>query len=74
MADKSDLKMWGLKAASEAGGTTTLIEVAKRIWKNHELELRKSGDLFHKWQNDMGWAATELRKEGKMGEGWTVGT
>jgi hypothetical protein len=33
------------------------------LWKKHEPELRKSGDLFYTWQYGMRWAATELRKQ-----------
>jgi hypothetical protein len=36
------------------------------VWKNHENELRRSGDLFFTWQYDIRWTATQLRKEGVM--------
>ena len=72
MADKSDLKGWVVEALRAAGGSSSLIEVAKHIWDNHEDELRRSGDLFYKWQYDMRWAATVLRGEGVMTEGWAL--
>ena len=72
MADKSDLKDWVVEALRAAGGSSSLIEVAKHIWANHEDELRHSGDLFYKWQYDMRWAATVLRNEGVMTEGWAL--
>ena len=72
MASKEDLKVWVLDALTEAGGSSSPTEVAKHIWANHEGELRASGDLFYKWQYDMRWAATSLRREGKMGNGWTL--
>ncbi|MBS0564740.1 MAG: hypothetical protein JSR87_09770 [Proteobacteria bacterium] len=72
MVDKEDLKRWVLDALHSEGGSSSLIEVAKHIWEHHEAELRRSGDLFFKWQYDMRWAATALRNEGKMGAGWTL--
>ncbi len=72
MADREDLKRWVVDALNEAGGRSSLIEVAKHIWDSHEGELRGSGDLFYKWQYDMRWAATALRKEGIMADGWSL--
>ena len=72
MATKDDLKSWVLDAIREAGGASSPIDVAKHIWKHHEQDLRASGDLFYKWQYDMRWAATSLRKEGKLGSGWNL--
>ena len=43
-----------------------MLEVGKYIWDHHESELRRSGDLFYKWQYDMRWAANHLRKTGVM--------
>ena len=48
------------------GGTATMIEVAEFIWANNEEDLRRSGDLFFRWQYVMRWSATTLRKEGVM--------
>ena len=48
------------------GGNAKLIDIAKWIWRNHEADLRASGDLFYKWQYDMRWAALELRKQGRL--------
>jgi hypothetical protein len=48
------------------GGAAPLVEVAKDIWKNHEEQLRASGDLFYTWQYDMRWAAQRLRDAHKL--------
>lgn len=64
MATKHDLSDWVHAALKELGGTGRLVDVAKAIWKNHEAELRASGDLFFTWQYDMRWAATRLRRAG----------
>lgn len=66
MASKSDLVDWVKAALSEAGGSASLLYVAKYIWERHEQQLRASGNLFYTWQYDMRWAATELRRRGIM--------
>jgi hypothetical protein len=66
VAIKSDLKTWILEALTVHGGSATLVQVATHIWENHEEDLRTSGDLFYRWQYEMRWAATELRKAGKL--------
>jgi hypothetical protein len=66
VATKSDLKTWVLDAFAVHGGSATLVQVAIHIWDNHEEDLRTSGDLFYRWQYEMRWAATELRKSGKL--------
>ncbi|MBK5928310.1 hypothetical protein [Rhodobaculum claviforme] len=71
MADRTDLKVRVMDAITAAGGEACLVDVAKHLRNEHETELRASGDLFFTWQHDMRWAATLLRKEGKMGKGGT---
>jgi hypothetical protein len=66
LATKNDIKDWVLDALSKHGGSATLVQVATHIWDKHEEDLRASGDLFYTWQYDVRWAATELRKSGKM--------
>ena len=48
------------------GGSGTVVEICKAFWKQFESDLRQSGDLFYTWQYDIRWAATTLRKLGKM--------
>jgi hypothetical protein len=66
MIGRDDLKNWVAESLSIAGGSATIVDVAKHIWTTREAELRASGDLFFTWQYDMRWAATRLRKEGKI--------
>jgi hypothetical protein len=66
MANREDLVRWVYQAVEENGGEASLIEVAKHIWKNHESDLKSSGDLFYTWQYDMRWAAQHLRDENKF--------
>lgn len=53
-------------AIKEMGGQTDIINVCKYIWEQHASELQAAGDLFYSWQYDIRWAATELRKTGRM--------
>lgn len=48
------------------GGRGAIVPVCKKFWAKHENELKNSGDLFYTWQYDIRWAATTLRKTGRM--------
>jgi len=63
MATRSDLKKWLIEALEAQGGQARIIDVCKYVWDKHEIDLRRSGDLFYSWQYDIRWAATQLRKE-----------
>jgi len=47
-------------------GKANIIDIAKYIHKNYENLLKNSGDIYYSWQYDYRWAATQLRKEGKI--------
>ena len=64
---------WVVDALREAGGTATIVFVAKYIWENHSDDLRASdNDLFYTWQYDMRWAAQRLRDNGTMAPAQTT--
>ena len=69
MSGRSDLPGWVSEAISELGGSAKVVEVAKVIWKNHEADLRGSGNLFYTWQYDMRWAPQQLQIDGKLLKG-----
>ena len=66
MATRLDLADWVLAALNLHGGQASIIAVAKYIWDHHRLDLEGSGTLFYTWQYDMRWAATRLRRRGKL--------
>ena len=66
MAKKHDLPEWLYDSLDALGGKATIVEACKHVWKNHEQDLRRSGDLFYTWQYDIRWAATLLRRSGQM--------
>ncbi len=77
MVSRADLKAWIVEALDELGGEARQIEVAKVVWRRHENTLREGGDIFYRWQYDLRWAATVLRKEGRLaingrGEPWRL--
>jgi hypothetical protein len=62
LATTRTLEQWIQAALRSLGGSATIVDVSKEIWKEHESDLRSSGDLFYTWQYDMRWAALVLRK------------
>lgn len=48
------------------GGRAKIIDIFKKFWRDYYDELSKSGDLFYTWNYDIRWAATKLRKAGRM--------
>jgi hypothetical protein len=63
---RNDTKEWVLVALSSLGRKAWATDVAKYIWENYETDLRLSGSMLYTWQYDVRWAATTLRKEGKL--------
>jgi hypothetical protein len=79
VAGRQDLRAWVLEALNNLGGSGSVVEVSREVWKSHEPDLRSSGNLFYTWQYDIRWAAQVLRDEGKLkgvegkrGEPWTL--
>jgi len=66
MVEKTYLIEWLLEALKSLGGRGSIVDICEYVWKKHENELRDSEDLFYTWQYDIRWAATELRKRGKI--------
>ncbi|MYC67238.1 MAG: hypothetical protein F4X12_12985 [Acidobacteriia bacterium] len=66
MVRRGDLKNWTVLALGSLGGAAHHIVVAKRIWEEHEDEIRASGDLLYTWQYELRWAVYSLRKDGRV--------
>ena len=65
MVSKNDLTDWVVEALKANNGTGSILYVAQHIWEHHKRDLEGS-PLFYSWQYDMRWAATELRKKGRL--------
>jgi hypothetical protein len=66
MATKLDLGGWIVEALRANDGSARLVEICRHVWEHHEVDLRRSGDLFYTWQYDIRWAATNLRHTGVL--------
>lgn len=60
------LSEWVLNALIALRGQATIKDVHKHIWKHHQKEIESSEDLFYNWQYEVRWAASKLRKDGRM--------
>ena len=65
MIDRRDMEGCVLQAVAAHGGRATVLEVAKHVWENHKRAIEGSPFLYS-WQYDARWAATSLRKQGKL--------
>lgn len=63
---RADLIDLVLEALSHYGGKAKIAKVAEYIWRKKKAELELSEPLLYTWQYDMRWAATFLRKKGKI--------
>lgn len=79
MVVKQDLTTLVVEALRRLGGSGTVVDVCREVWRLHESDLRGSGDLFFTWQYDIRWAAQVLRHEGTLeptvkgpGSRWTL--
>lgn len=72
MADQvalAALEKWVVEALKKNGGSAYLLDVARFLWDHHEKDIRQHENLVYTWQYDMRWAATSLRKKGRLSEG-----
>lgn len=67
MKYQEKLQLWVREALGALGGESSVNDVAKHIWDNHQGNLKLEGDRFYSWQYDMRWAAQQLCEEGMAG-------
>lgn len=63
---RETLKPMVARVLESSGRRMTIVEVAEELWRKHELDFKKEGDLFYIWQYEMRWAAQLLVDEGKV--------
>lgn len=66
VATRRDLSKWVEDALRRRGGSATIAQVCKEVWKAHEHDLRTNEQLLYTWQYDIRWAATRLRHKGRI--------
>ena len=54
------------KTLKELGGSANMMDVFRKFWNEHKDKLKETDDIFYTWNYDIRWAATQLRKQGKM--------
>jgi uncharacterized protein YuzE len=60
------LENWLIETLEERGGSATLLDVSRDIWRRRGREIQKRGDVFLTWQYDLRWAAHRLRRRKVM--------
>jgi hypothetical protein len=60
-ATKHELDKWVVEALRELGGSASLVDICRVIWRDHQAGLKASGDLLYTWQYDARWSAHRLR-------------
>jgi hypothetical protein len=65
MIDRDDFEYWVIDSLKALGGSASISEIAKCIWDNHKRTIEITPFLYS-WQYEMRWAATSLRKKGKL--------
>jgi len=47
-------------------GSATMQQIFRRFWNLYKKKLNEADDIFYTWNYEIRWAATELRKQGRM--------
>ncbi len=66
MMTRSDLPNILYSILKQLGGSATMMDVFKKFWVDNKHKLHETDDIFYSWNFDIRWAATQLRKQGKM--------
>jgi len=64
MKTRKDLCDWIVEALKALNGKATIAKVREQIWLLHKDDLVNSGNLHFTWNDDIYWAATQLRAKG----------
>lgn len=57
---------WVIDALEHHDGKATIIEISKYVWDYYGEKIKRSGDMFYKWQYEIRWAGNILRKKGVL--------
>ncbi len=63
---RKDLCGWIVEALGPLGGSARISQVKDYIWDQHSHEIIESGNFHYTWQEDILWAATQLREKGVL--------
>lgn len=63
---RNDLPDLLYKTIQSLGGKASMMDIFREFWKLYANKLDPAEDMFYTWNYDIRWAATELRKNGRM--------
>ena len=66
MKTRKDLCGWIVEALEESNGSAKINTIREYIWQHHKDDLINSGNLHFTWNEDIFWAATQLRAKGVL--------
>ncbi len=66
MKTRKDLCDWIVEALKNLEGKAQITKVREHIWEHHKEDLINSGNLHFTWNDDIFWAATQLRSKGVL--------
>lgn len=66
MKTRKDLCPWIIEALGPLGGSARIDKIKEYIWDHHADDIRESGNLHFTWNEDILWAATQLRSKGVL--------
>ena len=66
MKTRKDLCDWIVEALKDLNGSSQIIKIREHIWQHHQNDLVNSGNLHFTWNEDLYWAATQLRANGVL--------
>ena len=63
---RTNLINWIIEALKDLNGSAQIRKVLAHIWEHHDREIIDSGNFHFTWQEDVYWAATQLRSKGLL--------
>ena len=64
MKTRKDLCDWIVAALNDLNGSAQIKKVIEHVWLHHDTDILNSGNFHFTWQEDIYWAATQLRAKG----------
>ena len=66
MKTRKDLCSWIVEALGSLDGSARIDKIKEYVWNHHGDEIRDSGNFHFTWNEDILWAATQLREKGVL--------
>ncbi len=63
---RNDLPDLLYSTIKDLGGKASMMDIFRKFWEDYASKIPHNEDMFYTWNYDIRWAATKLRKEGRM--------